>query len=30
VAIEVQQNALAELGLVNGSAITVGGPCPLS
>jgi uncharacterized membrane protein (UPF0127 family) len=30
VAIEVQQGALAENGLVNGSAITVGGPCPLS
>jgi uncharacterized membrane protein (UPF0127 family) len=30
VAIEVPQGTLAGLGLVNGSAITVGGPCPLS
>jgi uncharacterized membrane protein (UPF0127 family) len=30
VAIEVQQGALAELGLVDGSAIDIGGPCPLS
>lgn len=30
VAIEVQDGALAELGLVNGAAVTVGGPCPLS
>jgi uncharacterized membrane protein (UPF0127 family) len=30
VAIEVQQGALAEIGLVDGSAINVGGPCTLS
>ncbi len=30
VAIEVQQGGLADIGIVDGSAIAVGGPCPLS
>jgi uncharacterized membrane protein (UPF0127 family) len=30
VAIEAQQGVLPEIGLINGSAISVGGPCPLS
>jgi uncharacterized membrane protein (UPF0127 family) len=30
VAIEVQQGSLAELGIVDGSAVTIGGPCALS
>jgi uncharacterized membrane protein (UPF0127 family) len=29
-AIEVAEGSLTRLGLVNGAAITIGGPCPLS